>query len=76
MDHSELLVQLHHVDDEEDGGEDHLADGHGGVSPGVRRRIADDDDETEELEEKGGAEKTCQGCFRFLLDFAGQVLIT
>ena len=46
----ELLVQLQHEDDHEDDGKHHLTDGHGGVAGVQRRRIADDDDEADQLE--------------------------
>lgn len=48
-DHQKLLVQLHHEDDHEDDGEDHLTDGHSGVASVQRRRIADEDDEADYL---------------------------
>lgn len=44
-----MLVHPHHEDAEEDHGEDHLADGHGGVASSVGRSVADDDDETDQL---------------------------
>lgn len=49
VDQLELLVQIHHEDAEEDHGEDHLADGHGRVASIQGRRVADDDDEANEL---------------------------
>lgn len=56
----DLLVQLHHEDDEEDDGEDHLADGHGGVASVQRRGVADDDNEAEDLTGmRGGNGKQC-----------------
>jgi len=51
VDHLDLLVQLHHEDDKEDDGEDHLADGNSRVASIQRRSIADEDDETEYLGE-------------------------
>lgn len=48
VDHLDLLVQLHHEDDEEDDGEDHFADGHGRVASIVGGGVADEDYETED----------------------------
>lgn len=47
VDHLDLLVHLHHEDTKEDHGEDHLADGHGGVASIQRCSVADDDDQTD-----------------------------
>lgn len=55
--HLDLLVQLHHEDDEEDDGEDHLADGHGGVASVQRGSVADDDNEADDLTGMRGREK-------------------
>lgn len=52
VDHQELLVHVHHEDAKEDHGEDHLTDGDSRVSAVIRRSVADDDDETDELKEK------------------------
>lgn len=49
VDHLDLLVHFHHEDAEEDHGEDHLADGHGGKASVRRHSIADDDNEADDL---------------------------
>ncbi len=59
----DLLVQIHHENAEEDHGEDHLADGHGGVASIQRCSIADDDNETDylrvmEVKREGGEKET------------------
>lgn len=53
VDHLQLLVQVGHEDGEDEDGENHLADGHRWVAAGVRRRIADQDDQADELRKKG-----------------------
>lgn len=50
VDQLKLLVQLHHEDAKEDHGEDHLTDGQRGVASVHRHSIADDDDETDDLQ--------------------------
>lgn len=55
VDQLELLVHVHHEDEKEDHGEDHLTDGDSRVSAVMRRSVADDDDETDELKERNEA---------------------
>lgn len=53
VDHQELLVQLQHVDDKEDGAKDHLTDGHGSVASIQRGSITDEDYQAEDLGKTG-----------------------
>lgn len=52
----DLLVELHHEDDEEDDGDDHLDDGDADEASKPGRNVADEDDETEELVKWGWGE--------------------
>lgn len=49
VDGLQLFIQLHHEDDEEDDGEDHLANGHRWISAVRRRCVTDEDDEAQKL---------------------------
>lgn len=49
VDHLDLLVDVHHEEDEEEHGKDQLEDGHGGEALIHGRSIAADDDKAEKL---------------------------
>lgn len=50
VDDQELFIHLHHEDDEEDDGKDHLTNSHGRESATPRRCVTDDDDQAQELQ--------------------------
>lgn len=50
VDELELFIQLHHEHDKEDDGEDHLTNSHRWISAIIRRCVADDADQAQELQ--------------------------